>query len=114
MSQTATYQYTEEDVEKQWGELLDILAYLLDELVNALQALWLRCLVAWQEVVSTVLVEQAPELLQEAVATVDTIGIPRLAGFYRTQEQVPVRPRRKLQGRAIPEAGEPGYDPGSL
>ncbi len=54
----------------------------------ALQALWLSCLVARQEVVGAVLVEQAPELLQEAVATVDTVGIPRLACLHRTQEHL--------------------------
>ena len=30
----------------------------------------------------------------------------------RSVLEVPVRPRRKLQGRAIPEAGEPGHDSG--
>ena len=34
------------------------------------------------------ILEEVPELLQEAVATVDTVGIPRLTLLNRTQEHL--------------------------
>ena len=41
-------------------------------------------------------------------------GCERPLDLLSFLEQVPLRPRRKLQGRAIPEAGEPGHDSGPL
>ena len=62
------------------AECLDIGRYFLDKLVYALQVL--GCSSALVESI----LEEVPELLQEAVTAIDTVGIPRFTLLNRTQE----------------------------
>ena len=70
------------------AELLDVLRNLLDELVDRLILLRRRLALVGQEFARALIVEQCPELLQEAVAAVYSVGVPRLALLYRTEEHL--------------------------
>ena len=71
-------------------ELLNVASNLLDELMDTLQRILGGRLVSHKPVVATLLlaaaggIEQCPKFLQEAVATVDAVGVPWLAGLNRT------------------------------
>ena len=71
-------------------EYLNVLRHLLDELMNTLQRLLCRLAIVNEQlairILATVAKEQRPELLQEAVTAVNTVGVPRLALLHRTQE----------------------------
>ena len=70
-------------------ELLDVLGHLLDELMQCLHAVGCSLSISRrQELVGTIVVVEVPELLKEAEASVDTIGIPRLACLNWTKEHL--------------------------
>ena len=64
------------------AEGLYIGRYLLNKLVYALQVLWCS-----STLVESIL-EEVPELFEEAVTTVDTVCVPRLTLLNRTQEHL--------------------------
>ena len=68
-------------------EGLDVASHLLDELVQRLQLLLGGGLIGHEQF-AVAAVEECPELLEEAVATVDTVGIPRLRLLYGTEEHL--------------------------
>ena len=66
-------------------ERLDVLRHLLDEFVDGLQVL--RSSVCCC-VTATYRTTEVPELLQEAVATVDTVGVPGFRLLHGTEEHL--------------------------
>ena len=68
-------------------EGLDVVGYLLDKLVNALQLLRCCLVVVRQELVVAA-VEESPEFLKEAMATVDAVGVPWFRLLDRTKEHL--------------------------
>ena len=69
------------------GEHLDVLRHLLDEFVERLQ-LVLRSLLVCCDVITTSRTTKVPELLQEAMTAVDTVGVPGLRLLHRTEEHL--------------------------
>ena len=85
-------------------EVLYVGLLLADELVQHLQLPGSRFKIAHKEVV--LVVEKPPELLQEAVHAVNTLGVPGLALLHRAEEHL-----IKTQGiGAIGVADEVGVD----
>ena len=71
------------------AEFLNIFGYFLDELMHALEIFFRGLdIVNYQFFFTSALPEETPELLEEAVTTVNTIGVPRLAGFNRPEEHL--------------------------
>ena len=68
------------------AERLDVGRHLLDELVEALERVGRGSVVGHKPLIA--LPEEAPEAAQEAVHTVDAVGVPRLALFERTEEHL--------------------------
>ena len=65
-------------------ECLDVATYFLDKFVQAFEFLFRRFAVGNGKLVAVE--EKIPEFFQEAVHAVDTVGIPRLALFDRSEE----------------------------
>jgi len=68
------------------GELLDVLRHLADQLVQALEFFLGSGRVSDTQTVGRVV--QPPQLTEEAVYAVDTIGVPGLALLKRTEEHL--------------------------
>ena len=66
-------------------EVLNVLRNFLDELVDGLQ-LFLRAFWVVATQFAFLVESEHPQFLQEAVATVDSVGVPRLACLHRTEE----------------------------
>ena len=61
--------------------------HFFDELVQGFQLFFAGSFISYQVVAGTV-VEQRPELPDEAVYAVDTVRIPGLGLFYRAEEHL--------------------------
>ena len=71
-------------------EILNIFLFLANQLMESLQFILCRSLIGNKPFLPVP--EQAPELLEEAIDTVNTLGIPRLRLLKRTEEHL-VKPQ---------------------
>ena len=66
----------------------DVGRHFLQQFVNRFK-LFCRCLgIVWHKLARAHVVEQAPELLQKAVTTINSVGVPRLTLLHRTKEHL--------------------------
>ena len=68
-------------------EGLNVVRHFLYQFVDALQLFWRCLLIVGQELVVAA-VEECPEFLQEAVATVNAVGVPRFRLLNRSEEHL--------------------------